>query len=168
MECYLTIKNKFCHFFHHGWSCRMLSFSISNNLIKLLSFFFFLIQECVPKYLPGISAPSEKLEQLTNNDAFLTSLWKQLAGSEVLSTYRESSFTFYSSHPACSSHSRCLIGFQSGSVIGSVLTDCEPVDCSLPGSHVHGPWWALSFRIPVDSLGNLTVLKKAFLGEKHC
>lgn len=149
----------------------MLSFSISNNLIKLLSFlfsFFFLNSECVPKYLPGILAPSEKLEQLTNNDAFLTSLWKQLAGSEVLSTYRESSFTFYSSYPACFSHSRCLIGFQSGSVIGSVLTDCEPVDCSLPGCHVRGPWWALSFRIPVDSLGNLTVVKEAFLGEKYC
>ena len=154
MDCYLTIKKKEILPFLSTWmELQDVKLSISNNLIKLL--FFFLIQECLPKYLPGILAPFEKLEQFTTMRPFLLPQ-KQLAGSEVLSTHRESSFTFYGSHPACFSHSRCLIGFQSesGSVIGSVLSDCDLMDCSLPGSHVQGLWQALSSRIPVDSLGN--------------
>ena len=156
MECYLTIKKKEILPFLSTWmELQDIKLSISNNLIKLL-FFFFSNSGMFTEVSPWNFTSFWKTGIAYNNDAFPTSLWKQLAGSEVLSTYRESSSTFYSSHPACFSHSRCLIDFQSesGSVIGSVLTNCEPMDCSLPGSHVHGPWWALSLRISVDSLGN--------------
>ena len=62
MECYLTIKKKEILPFLSTWmELQDIKLSISNNLIKLL-FFFFLIQACLPKYLPGISPPSEKLE----------------------------------------------------------------------------------------------------------
>ena len=61
MECYLTIKKKEILPFLSTWmELQDVKLSISNNLIKLL--FFFLIQACLPKYLPGILPPSEKLE----------------------------------------------------------------------------------------------------------
>ena len=60
MECYMTIKKKEILPFLSTWmELQDVKLSISNNLIKLL---FFLLQECLPKYLPGILAPFEKLE----------------------------------------------------------------------------------------------------------
>ena len=149
MECYLTIKKKEILPFLSTWmELQDIKLSISNNLIKLL--FFFFNSGMFTEVSPWNFTSFWKTGIAYNNDAFPTSLWKQLAGSEVLSTYRESSSTFYSSHPACFSHSRCLIDFQSesGSVIGSVLTNCEPMTVAFQapmsmglGGHFH--WGSL-------------------------
>ena len=94
----------------------------------------------------SVSYPSSQLQSLyLHHNTFICIIWDEVFLVEILSDFRELSFCLCIFYMCVCLH------------VQSCLTLCDPMDCSLPGSSVHGTLQARKLeQFAISSFGDLT------------